>query len=418
VVEALISTIEQRRRPTMKNKKDTMMTCTTIRQVKGEEMLEVKYPLGSYAFNSSPPLPDKEEWKDLVRHRQGVTCLAAFEEDTAVATAAYTAMTQNVRGALFGMGGVWGVATHPAARHKGYCRELTARLLACMHASGQSLSGLYPFRESFYERLGYVTLPQIRKARFAPLTLRPLLKQDLGGAVELMLSGEGYEAYRDYLHQMQAHTHGMAMFDVGDKVSAQRNRAWLALARVGGEPVGLMLYDLRGEKETEFNLRAWRFYYRSSQGKYLLLQWIARHIDQANRVELWLPPFELPETWLADMDVTVETAYFTPMGRVVDVAGIGGMRTGPGRFSARIADPLCPWNEGIWHFETVDGALQVHPAKQAGCELSVQALAALIYGTHDPGDFTFRGWGNPSPEVQATMRTMFPRMLPHIHEIF
>jgi hypothetical protein len=47
------------------------------------------------------------------------------------------------------------------------------------------------------------------------------------------------------------------------------------------------------------------------------------------------------------------------MGRVVDVARIGGMETGPGGFTARVSDPLCPWNEGVWRFETVDGKLQV-----------------------------------------------------------
>jgi predicted acetyltransferase len=218
---------------------------------------------------------------------------------------------------------------------------------------------------------------------------------------------------------MQQHTHGMATFAEPDKHSAQRNRFWMAVAKVNGQVAGMMLYDLRGEKETEFNLRARRFYYRHSQGRYLLLQWIARHIDQANRVEVWLPPFELPETWLADMDVTVETAYFTPMGRVVDVAQIGGLHTQPGSFCARITDPICPWNEGLWRFETVGEALQISPAQgTADCTLSIQALTALVYGTHDPGDFAFRGWGAPSPRVQQMMRAMFPRLLPHLHEIF
>jgi predicted acetyltransferase len=396
------------------------MTRVTIREIDGQEMLEAKYPLTSYALHPSPPLPDRDEWWEIVRHRQGVTCLAAYEDDLAVATAASTAMTQNVRGALFGMGGIWGVATHPAARRKGYCRQLMARLLESMHVSGQAFSGLYPFRESFYERLGYVTLPQIKRCTFAPLTLAPLVRANLGGEVELVLSGEGYDTYIAYLRQMQQGTHGMAMFDIGDRVAAQRNRFWLAIARAAGEPVGLMLYDLKGERETEFNLRALRFYYRTSQGRYLLLQWIARHIDQANRAELWLAPAELPETWLADMDVKVETAYFTPMGRVVDVTQIDGLQTGSGRFTARLADPLCPWNEGTWRFETVDGLLDVQQAAEAAadCTLHVQALAALAYGTHDPGDFAVRGWGDPSPEVQTTLRAMFPRMLPHLHELF
>ena len=396
------------------------MSDTVIRQVSGEEMLEVKYPLGSYAFNPSPPLPDAQEWKERVRHRQNVTCLAAFEGENAVATVAYTRMTQNVRSAFLGMGGVWGVSTHPAARRQGYSRQLMARLLKAMRDAGQTLSGLYPFRESFYERLGYVTLPQIRKAQFHPLTLAPLLKQDLGGEVELSLLGDEYDTHLDYVDGMQQHTHGMATFDSPDRVSAGRNRWWMALAKVEGQPVGIMLYDLRGEKETEFNLRAPRFYYHTSQGRYLLLQWIARHIDQANRVELWLAPYELPETWLSDMDVHVETAYFTPMVRIVDVAQLGdcGICIGPGSFAAQITDPICPWNEGTWRLASVDGVLQVSPAESAGCTLSIQALTALVYGTHDPGDFVFRGWGDPSLQTQETMRAMFPRLLPDMYERF
>ena len=64
-----------------------------------------------------------------------------------------------------------------------------------------------------------------------------------------------------------------------------------------------------------------------------------------------------PARKLADIQVTTESQDRAPMGRVVDVAGLGGMDTGPGGFSARITDPLCPWNEGLWRFETVDGLL-------------------------------------------------------------
>jgi hypothetical protein len=106
------------------------------------------------------------------------------------------------------------------------------------------------------------------------------------------------------------------------------------------------------------------------------------------------------------------------MGRVVDVAGIGGMETGPGCFAARVSDPLCPWNTGVWQFEAVDGRLQVDRASQADCDLSIQALAALIYGTHDPGDFVFREWGNLSPALQTIMRAMFPPLVPYLHEYF
>ena len=266
--------------------------------------------------------------------------------------------------------------------------------------------------------MGYVTFPQYRKVQLAPAALLPLLEQDLGGDVELALIGDGYDAYLDYVRQLQLRVHGMAIFDERDKGLIERNNYWLALAQVDGEVVGLMQYDLRGEMVAEFKLRAVRFYYHTSQGRYLLLDWIARHLDQANQVEVYLPPFERPETWLPDLDVVPLPIFRAPMGRVLDVAKISQMQTGPGRFSASIADSLCPWNEGTFQFETGDGLLHVSPTDEAGCALSIHAVTALVYGTHDPQDFALRGWGNPAPEVQAAMREMFPPVQPYLHEYF
>jgi predicted acetyltransferase len=394
------------------------VTEPTIRQVCPEEMPEAVYPLTSYGLHPSPPLPDREDWRERVIQRQGITCYAAYEGKTSVACAVSSPMTQNLRGAILGMGGIWGVATHPAARRKGYCRTLIARLLETMRDSGRPLSALYPFRESFYERLGFVTLPQSRIASLEPSKLAPLLKKDLGGKVEMALIGEAHDAYLKYVVQMQQRTHGMAKFDFVRQVDVQRNRFWLAQAVVDGETVGLMQYNLTGEHETEYTLRAGRFYYRTSRGKYLLLQWIARHIDQANRAELWLPAFEQPETWLSDMNISLDRPPHTPMGRVVDLAQINGMRTGPGRLCVCVRDPLCPWNAGVWRLESANGRLQIRQGGQADCELTIQGVSALVYGAHDPGDFPIRGWGNPSPEVLATMRTMFPPKLAYLHEWF
>jgi len=71
-------------------------------------------------------------------------------------------------------------------------------------------SNLYPFRESFYERLGYVTFPLPRIAKPAPSALLPLMEKDLGGQVELMLIGDGFDIYREYPGKLRQRTHGMA----------------------------------------------------------------------------------------------------------------------------------------------------------------------------------------------------------------
>jgi len=393
------------------------MTQITFRELADEERLAVMYRLNSYAFHASPPLSDEAAWRERVKYRQGVAYWAVFEDDQPVAGAAGRAMTQQARGKLYPMSGIWAVATIPAARRKGYCRQVMARLLASLRDQGAVFSCLYPFRESFYERLGYVAFPQERLVKFSPAALLPLLKQKQSGECVPMLIADGIAIYQNQLRQLRQRIHGMALFD--DEPHITQSTTWLLLAKVNGEIAGFMLYALRGEHPTQFTMNVYRFYYHTGQGRYLLLEWLARHVDQAKMVEITLPAFELPETWLADLEIRSETiAMPPPMGRVLDVAKIGGMTTGAGHFSARVVDPLCPWNEGNWRFETVDGVLQVETAQQADCELSIQALSALVYGAHDPGDFSCRGWGNPSPELQAVLRTMFPPRLPYLHEMF
>lgn len=394
------------------------MTDISIRSLEEEERLDVLYDLNMYAFHPSPPYQDKEEWAKIVRERKGVTFHALFDDGNAVACAASTAMTQNVRGKLFSASGIWGVATLQAARRKGYSRQVMASLLSAEKEAEKVFSNLYPFRESFYERLGYVTHPLSVIARLPPLSLAPLLHKEHEGKVELQLIGDAYETYRDYLAEMRLHTHGMAFFDFGDKMVAQQNRFWLALAKFDGNIEGLMLYSLLGEEVTKFNFRALRFYYKTSRAKYLLLDWIARHIDQADRTEIWLPPYEHPETWLADMQVKIESQVRAPMSRVLNIAGIGGMETGKGSFAASVIDPVCPFNEGKWKFESIDGRLHISKTDKADCELTMQGLSALVFGTHDPQDFILRNWGNPTPETQTTMRAMFPSQTPFLHENF
>ena len=356
--------------------------------------------------------------KDDGQARTGPDYYALYEDDEAVAIAIYPRLSQNVRGKIFKMAGVAGVSSHPRTRRKGYIRQLLRDGFEVMKNEGRPLSCLYPFRESFYERLGYVTFPQARKALFNAANLKQLLKTDLGGEVEMHLIGDAYDTYRDYVLSLQPHMHGLAVFEDSQKESAQSNRSWVAVAKVAGEVVGILGYSIKGSEMMDYDFQAVRFYYHTSQGKYLLLDWIARHVDQAGNAEVWLPAYEQPNTWLSDMRPKLEPVFVSPMGRVLEVAGIGGMETGPGSFSAKISDPDCPWNNGIWKFVGDSGTLEVSPAQSADCNLAIQGLAALVYGVNDPADFAIRGWGDPSPELVAVMQAMFPPKLPYLHEYY
>lgn len=395
------------------------MPTITIRQLSAAEAPEVMYPLTTYAFSPSPPLRDKTEFMAAAQLRRGAMAVAAFEDDHPVAVVGATAMTQNLRGRLFGASAIWGVASDPAVRRQGYVRRTLAQMLALTRDTGQPLSGLYPFRESFYERLGYVIFPRPHLAKLLPAALVPLLRHDFDGQVERRTIADGYDSFRDFAIKQRARTHGMAVFDLAEKEDAmRRNDLWVALAKIGDEVVGAMTYNLRHEGGSGMTLKAYRFYYDTSQGRYLLLQWIARHTDQAGQAEIRLAPTEQPETWWPDLRLTVESLGGAPMARVVDVAALNGMPVGEGAFTARVTDTLCPWNQGAWRFVAIDGKLEVSRASDADDELAIQGLTGLVFGTHDPADFAIRGWGTPSIETQAIMRAVFPPMTPYMHETF
>lgn len=390
----------------------------TIRQVEGQEMLDILYQLDNYAFHPTPPFPDRKEWEGRVKTRIGTKYYAVFENGESVAIAACPLLTQNSRGKIFKMAGFADVSTHPKARRKGYVRAMFRYAYEQLKNEGRILSALYPFRESFYERLGYVTFPQSRQALFNAFNLHPLFKKELNGEFELTLIGEAYDIYLEFVREMQPRVHGMGIFEDPQKEAAQENRFWLLQAKVDGEVVGILGYTIKGDEMMNYTLQAPRFYYRNAQGKYLLLEWIARHVDQAGNARIWLPAYEQPNTWLSDISPKLEPVFVAAMGRVLDVAGVEGMELGPGSFTAQISDPDCPWNNGAWKFESDSGKLKITPAQNTDCTLTIQGFSALVYGVNDPEDFAIRGWGNPSPEIVATMRTMFPPKLPYLHEYY
>jgi predicted acetyltransferase len=390
----------------------------TIRLLEQEDIITPLFTLNQYAFHSGPPYEGKEEWANLIRDRKSITCLAAFEDEQPVAIAVSTAMTQNIRGKLFPASGIWGVSTHPSARRKGYCKKVMRSLLEAEHKTGKVFSNLYPFRESFYERQGYVSYPLTKIARFDPASLEAVLSMDHEGKIEQRLIGEAFDDYREYLFKIRMTKHGMAIFDYGSQVMANRNWYWTALARFEEKIEGLMLYHLFGEEVGKFKFGIDRFYYQTPRARYLMLDWVARHIDQVNQVEIRLAEDEYPESWLVDFQVKVESAARTPMNRVLDVERIGEMTVGEGNFTTQVSDPFCPWNEGIWRFESSMGKLQVARSAHAECELTIQGLTALVNGTHDPQEIPLRGWGKSSIEIQSIQRTMFPRMRPFMHEMF
>lgn len=388
-----------------------------IQQLYDTEIRSASYSLRAYAFHHSPPFyAEKHDIADREKYYKNYRGFAYMEGDEPLTFSLDIPMTQQIRGQMLPMSGIAAVASHPKVRRKGYIYQTIKRLLEVGKEEGSVMSALYPFRESFYQRMGYVSFPRRQSLTCASSALSSLAKQKFPGRVTMSQMMERYDAYRAFLYRHAQEIPGFAWNELGgwDIRVAEKQAYWLALAEHEGKVIGTMLYRI---VDYEGLLIAERFYYQNSLAKYLLLHWLGLHEGQVKEIQINLPSYALQENLWVDLNPKLDSGE-APMGRVINVQGLEGIQVGPGSFSCQLIDPMCPWQEGVWRFEGKNGSLSISKDEQADCTLQIQGLSALVYGTHDPGDFVFRGWGNPSQEICKQMTALFSRQVPYIHESF
>ncbi|MEL6526152.1 MAG: sterol carrier protein domain-containing protein, partial [Chloroflexota bacterium] len=187
-----------------------------------------------------------------------------------------------------------------------------------------------------------------------------------------------------------------------------------------GRLIGVMPYRITGFQGT---FEVPYLYTQNSLARYLLLQYIARHIDQVTKLDiLRLLPDERPETWLSDLNFKAEPdIWITPMGRVINVRGLAGISVGDDAVTLAINDKFCKWNNGVFTFSSEDGKLAIiekDANTDVDAHLSINGLSALIFGTHDLHDFRWREWGQLSDATVKRLQMLFPMQAPYLFTSF
>ena len=394
-------------------------TTATIRVVDPEEFITLG--VNTYSFGKSPAKPDLEKARAGLKYDESRTGIAVFEDGQPLASASLHEMAENIRGKVLKMGGYGGVASFPHARRQGHVRNMLVFGYQLMHERGIPVSTLYPFRDSFYERLGYTQIPQNRFATIKPEALAPLVRESLPIEVTQQEIGTAFDDWWGFQERLLSERHGFGLFARSRAVQWQdENEDWVALAREHGEITGAMTFKITGYGK---NLEADTFQYTTPAARYGLLAWIGRHVDQVKAAVLELGPGEYPETWYRDIYATSSTdhenAWPSPMGRVISVAGLDGIGAGAETsVSFTLVDDQCPWNCGVWTLSGADGFLRVKEGGNPSCHLTIQGLSSLVWYGEDPATFSIRHWGDPDAETGRKLRAMFPPALPELNEKF
>ncbi|MEL6307683.1 MAG: GNAT family N-acetyltransferase [Chloroflexota bacterium] len=397
------------------------MSETIIKQIPHDDLVEQLAPLTRYAFYPSPPVDTSDFEKNLVLF-DDCTVLGMYDGERVVGSAYALHMTQNVRGKLLSMGGVAGVTSMPTYRRRGHVKRLLVELFSQMNAQGMAVSTLYPFRESFYERLGYTTFLHRRRVSCNVSDLRSLITHEFPGTVTFGHQSDGWEEQYAFMREHQIRVHGMGFFaDEAMNHLYGKKEWWFAHAYdENGILVGVMPYRITGFQGT---FEVPYLYTQNSLARYLLLQYIARHIDQVTKLDiLRLLPDERPETWLSDLNFKAEPdIWITPMGRVINVRGLAGISVDDDAVTLAISDKFCEWNNGVFTFSSEDGKLVITEKDvntDVDAHLSINGLSALIFGTHDLHDFRWREWGQLSDATIKRLQMLFPMQAPYLFTSF
>ncbi len=273
-------------------------------------------------------------------------------------------LTQYLHGTPLSMLGLAAVAVAADARRGGIGVTLCTAAVRVGRERGDLVSALYPFRPSFYERLGWGTVGTLHAHRFAPAALplrvaRPrvqLAADDLLPHVfacyEDVARGSHGLIHRTpaiWRHHFAGQRHIFALPDGGNVrgyVSVSYGRAASAGRRV------LHVHELIARDPAAYDE---------------LLSWVALQRDAWPLVSYDALPEERFDLLLEDprlphfrprrgLWAPVAAVIRGPMLRVLDVAGALAARrawpaVAPLRFTLNVQDTLLPENQGPWRVD-------------------------------------------------------------------
>lgn len=307
-------------------------------------------------------------------------------------------------------GAIFGVASDPAMRGRGFAGALLTRCLRIMHERGQFLSSLWPFDFRYYRGYGWEWTGETRHYA-VPLELIPSTPE--ADRVEGVYE-DAIPCLNSIYERMAARYHGMLVrspkrWEDLTGMAGGRRRAVYVYRRDNDEE-GYMILRY-GEKEDE--LHADELIALTRRAYAGLLGVARRHAMTAKKL-LYSAPMDDPlrailNHW--DVETRIEPSG---MGRVVDAkAALEAIRPpedARGEAVVSIADGRAPWNEGTWRIVAEGGRVEAARTNRVpGVALDIQALTQAYWGT--PSLEELRRWERVEPRDESQF-ALLARILP------
>ena len=354
---------------------------------------------------------------------------SVIEEEEVVGSARIIPFEQNIRGSWKKMGGIAIVTSAPEVRMKGYIRELMHHMFKEMYEAGQAFSALYPFKDSYYARFGYVNaLPQY-KLEFDPKQMRKWKKIPEGYSIKRYNAENGWKILREVQEKAVEKIHGGVKRPTTRWEELMgRYPGWIIVAyNPEGEAEGAMMCNLKGFGNEVFGpgvigeMNIAGNYWLTLKARHTLFQYIYTHTDQTVKTSLPVNPNEANYySWIENYVKPKVDVYMVNMGRIIDVVKcIEGIEVKEeGKVKMKITDPICEWNNKTVEITNKEGKLTVEETTEEEIEMTIEGLTALVYGVMPIEEIEYNSWMNGGEKAREKLREWFPRKDPWMVEDF
>ncbi|MEF8790012.1 MAG: GNAT family N-acetyltransferase [Haloarculaceae archaeon] len=350
------------------------------------------------------------------------------DREAPVAVAGYHDFRARLRGEYHRLGGVTTVATPPEHRRRGYVRDLLGRMLDELRTEGVEFSALWPFKRSFYRRLGWETGSRYIRVEAPPEQLRSAAAEpagefratEAGEWARLVPVLEAHDAGRDlHLDRTEAWWRRRIFEGWGDEPYVYR---WEA----DGEPRAYLTYVIEEDDDREGRTLGVReAAWADHRARRQLWRFLGDHDSQVGTVRLvapFDPAFPLLETVDDPSSVTVEVEA-GHMIRLNDVAaGLSSLAYpsgGADEVRVGVDDPLVGANDRTFALTVEEGradclAVEADP----DVSLGVGRLSQLAVGYRDASAMAATGHLDAPADVIERLDALFPAVPVWLREGF
>ena len=384
-----------------------------IRKITQDERKKY-HKISQYAFGN---WQDKEVEDDKIKWMNSDECFVIIENGEMVSGLINHNLKQNVRGTVKKLSGIGNVATYPEYRNKGYVKKLMTATFDEMRLKKQSVSMLQPFKESFYQKLGYISTNREMKLKFHISGIQHYLGEIPDDwVVERKTGIEAHEEFLSYYSKAVLKWHGIVIYDEihqGFKEHLAQNTIYI-LVKHNNVTKAACCY-----KKNDMKITIHDIIWTDLESRKLIFNYFARHRDQVGDFEMPIPMGTNFFSWFSDMRSQYELKMCEGpwMVRIVDVIDSFSYLkiSGNGSLIFKVTDELCNWNSGNYKLAVKDGKTQM---KRSGMNIpadvtcDIRGLTALLYGSLEIEEIIDRGWMETKTEdVRIKLQEWFPTLL-------